>query len=128
MSNFSTPKRYGGGCHCGGVRFQVVLRNFQALDCNCSICRKKGFLHIIVPQADFHLLQGQDLLTAYQFNTHQATHLFCRHCGVHSFYLPRSHPDSIDVNLRCLDENLLDVFEIIFFDGENWEDNLSQIT
>ena len=128
MTYSTEPKTYLGGCHCGGVRFQVTLRNHQALDCNCSICRKKGFLHGIVSQADFQLLQGQDLLTPYSFNTHQAQHLFCCRCGIHSFYHPRSHPDSIDVNLRCLDENILDTLEINFFDGENWEDNIDQIT
>jgi hypothetical protein len=118
---------YEGGCHCGAVRFQVVVDRYEVYDCNCSICRKKGFLHLIVPQEQFKLLQGQDLLTNYSFNTQVAKHLFCRICGIHSFYYPRSHPNGIDVNIRCLDQDVISDFKIIPFDGANWEDNISQI-
>lgn len=119
---------YGGGCHCGAVRFQVVVREFKVIDCNCSICTKKGFLHLIVPRGDFQLLQGEISLAVYRFNTRQARHTFCRYCGVHSFYYPRSHPGGVDINLRCLDDVSLDQFEVIAFDGRNWEDNVAQIT
>ena len=116
-----------GGCHCGAVRFQVLVDRFTVQDCNCSICRKKGFLHLIVPPENFTLLQGQDVLTSYTFNTKIAQHTFCSICGIHSFYRPRSHPNMIDVNIRCLDENLSDKFIIQSFDGQNWEDNVGQI-
>ena len=128
MDKTNRAIRLQGGCHCGAVRFRVRVKDFQAVDCNCSICSKKGFLHLIVPKADFELLQGSDFLTVYQFNTHQARHTFCRRCGIHSFYYPRSHPDGVDVNLRCLDGNVLDQFAIEPFDGQNWEDNITQIT
>ncbi|ACK67754.1 glutathione-dependent formaldehyde-activating GFA [Rippkaea orientalis PCC 8801] len=118
---------YLGGCHCGAVRFSVVIDNSEAIDCNCSICRKKGFLHVLLDPENFTLLQGSDALTTYTFNTHTAQHTFCRICGIHPFYRPRSHPDKIDVNLRCLDENLLSKFQITPFDGENWEDNVEAI-
>ena len=116
-----------GGCHCGAVRFQVLVDRFTVEDCNCSICRKKGFLHLIVPPENFTLLQGQDILTNYTFNTKLAQHTFCSICGIHAFYRPRSHPKMIDVNLRCLDENIIDKFTIRPFDGQNWEDNVAQI-
>ena len=119
---------YFGGCHCGAVRFRVRIKILEGIDCNCSICTKKGFLHLIVPVSDFELLQGSDFLTVYQFNTRQARHTFCRHCGVHSFYYPRSHPNGVDVNLRCLDGNVLEEFVIKPFDGQNWEENIAQIT
>lgn len=128
MNHSQQETVYNGGCHCGGVRFRVTVRNQTAIDCNCSICTKKGFLHVIVPQADFQLLKGADLLSTYTFNTQQARHVFCRHCGIHSFYYPRSHPDGVDVNLRCLDGDPLDQFQIEHFDGQNWEDNITQIT
>ncbi|MEB3309789.1 MAG: GFA family protein [Snowella sp.] len=118
---------YQGGCHCGAVRFSVVVREPKALDCNCSICRKKGFLHLIVSLTDFTLLQGQEMLSSYTFNTHTAQHLFCRVCGIHSFYRPRSHPQGIDVNIRCLDGDSLSQFIIEPFDGANWEENVSKI-
>ena len=116
-----------GGCHCGAVRFQVLIDRFVVDDCNCSICRKKGFLHLIVPPENFTLLQGKDILTTYTFNTEVAQHIFCSRCGIHSFYRPRSHPGKIDVNVRCLDLDLSDKFTIRPFDGQNWEDNVGQI-
>ncbi|MBW4613561.1 MAG: GFA family protein [Desmonostoc vinosum HA7617-LM4] len=118
---------YNGGCHCGAVRFQVVVDKHKADDCNCSICNKKGFLHLIVPQEQFTLLQGGDMLTTYTFNTGIAQHKFCRVCGIHSFYIPRSHPDCIDVNIRCLDNNVVSNFEIVPFDGQNWEQNIDKL-
>lgn len=93
-----------GGCHCGRVRFEVdAPGRIEALDCNCSICRMSGFLHLIVPASRFRLLAGVDDLREYRFNTGAARHLFCAHCGIKSFYVPRSNPDGIDVNVRCLD-------------------------
>ncbi|MEL7010961.1 MAG: GFA family protein [Cyanobacteria bacterium J06588_4] len=127
MAQLQAPRTYHGGCHCGSVRFQVLIDHFTALDCNCSICRKKGFLHLIVPAKNFQLLQGEEHLTNYRFNTKVAQHIFCSHCGIHAFYRPRSHPDCIDVNLRCLDRDTLEQFTIRPFDGQNWEDNVAQI-
>lgn len=117
---------YEGGCHCGAVRFQVAAnpQQDQVEDCNCSICRKKGFLHLIVPLDRFTLLCGADKLTTYTFNTGIAKHQFCTTCGIHAFYRPRSHPDKIDVNLRCLDQDVTSQFRIVPFDGVNWEENI----
>jgi hypothetical protein len=114
-------KTHEGGCHCGKVRFSVALELDEALDCNCSICSKKGYLHWIVPRSAFSLLSGEEELTDYRFNTGVARHLFCRHCGVHSFYVPRSDPDKIDVNVRCLDDVELSTLRVRPFDGRNWE-------
>jgi hypothetical protein len=118
---------YMGGCHCGGIRFQVTVDTAKAIECNCSICRKKGFLHLIVPPEKFTLLQGEELLSTYTFNTRTARHTFCKICGIHPFYRPRSHPNSIDVNVRCLDGNVLSEFSIDYFDGDNWEENIDRI-
>jgi hypothetical protein len=82
-----------------------------------------GFLHLIVPAARFRLLTGEDALTRYSFGTHTAKHLFCRHCGIKSFYVPRSNPDGFSVNARCLDEGTVERLEIEPFDGRNWERN-----
>jgi hypothetical protein len=110
-----------GGCHCGAVRFRVRVASHRALDCNCSICRKKAFLHLIVSESDFVLLAGADALGRYEFNTGVAKHRFCRTCGTHPFYTPRSHPNAVDVNVRCLDGDVLGEFAIEPFDGQNWE-------
>ena len=116
-----------GGCHCGAVRYRVQIEKLEAVECNCSICSKKGFIHLIVPKSRFLLLQGQDALSTYTFNTGIAKHYFCRHCGIHSFYQPRSHPDGYDVNLRCLDDDSIDLFEITAFDGKHWEAQIDKI-
>ncbi len=118
-----------GGCHCGRVRFEVnAPANLEATLCNCSICDKTGFVHLFVPKSDFRLLQGADDLTTYTFNTGVARHLFCRHCGIKSFYVPRSHPDGISVNVRCLDEGTVESVESTTFDGRNWEQNISKLS
>ena len=119
--------KYDGGCHCGAVRFRVRVRCHEALDCNCSICSKKAFLHVIVKGEDFRLIAGETELSTYEFNTRVAKHRFCKHCGVHPFYTPRSHPDAIDVNLRCLDGDVAAAFTVRPFDGKNWETNVDSI-
>jgi len=114
-------RTYAGGCHCGRVRFRVTAALDRVVRCNCSICSKKGFLHLIVPPAQFELLSGADALTVYTFNTGTAKHQFCRHCGIHPFYVPRSDPDKVDVNVRCLEGVDVDALPIGSFDGANWE-------
>lgn len=114
----------GGGCHCGAVRFDVQTPDaIEVEDCNCTICARTGFLHIIVPASRFRLLQGADKITTYTFNTGAAKHLFCAICGVTSFYVPRSNPDGYSVNLRCLDNpRSFDDVRIVNFDGRgDWE-------
>lgn len=113
-----------GGCHCGAVRFEVETPSvIEVEDCNCSMCARTGFLHIIVPTSRFRLLQGQDKLTSYTFNTGVARHMFCGVCGVKAFYVPRSNPDGYSVNLRCLDDPRgFDEVRIVNFDGRgDWE-------
>ena len=112
---------YEGGCHCGRVRFRVRADLSTALECNCSICTKKGILHLIVPPAQFELLSGDDTLTTYQFNTKTARHTFCSHCGMHPFHTPRSHPDHSDVNARCLDGVEISALRPRMVDGRDWE-------
>ena len=110
-----------GGCHCGRVRFAVTAALTGVTECNCSICAKKGFLHWIVPREQFELRAGEDALTSYRFNTGIAQHTFCATCGIHAFYVPRSDPDMIDVNVRCLDGVDLSQIDVAPFDGQNWE-------
>lgn len=115
-------KTMQGGCHCGQVRFRVTADLDSVTVCNCSICTKKGILHLIVPPERFELLSGHDDLATYTFNTGVAKHTFCKHCGMHPFYVPRSDPDKIDVNARCLDEVDLSALTLKQFDGRHWEE------
>ncbi|HVU01531.1 MAG TPA: GFA family protein [Polyangiaceae bacterium] len=121
MNRPALPHTFTGGCHCGAVRFRVTVRTWRASDCNCSLCTMKHYLHVIVPKDDFTLEKGADRISTYKFNTGVAKHHFCRTCGVHSFYVPRSHPDGFSVNARCLDETPLDWFDVEPWDGRNWE-------
>ena len=106
-----------GRCHCGRLTFEVdAPARLEALDCNCSICRMTGFLHLIVPASRFRLLAGAEFLTEYTFNTGVAKHRFCRVCGVKPFYVPRSNPDGFDVNVRCLDAATIAQIDVTPFD------------
>jgi hypothetical protein len=117
--------KHTGGCHCGRVRFEVLApAQLTVSDCNCSICAKSGYLHLIVPKAQFKLLSGADALTTYQFNTRTAKHLFCSVCGVKSFYVPRSHPDGFSVNARCLDAGTVERLVVRPFNGQEWEKSM----
>lgn len=110
-------RTHRGGCHCGRVRFEVDAPTvIDALDCNCTICRMSGYLHLIVPAARFRLLAGADALVEYTFNTGTARHRFCAHCGIKSFYVPRSNPDGFDVNVRCLDPATIERIDVTVFD------------
>jgi hypothetical protein len=109
-----------GGCHCGAVAFEVdAPASVTVSDCNCSICRMSGYLHLIVPRTRLRLLRGADSLTTYTFNTGTARHLFCRSCGVKSFYVPRSNPDGYSVNLRCLEPSTLGEITVERFDDND---------
>ena len=95
-----------GGCHCGLVRYEASLPDgaVEILDCDCSICSMTGYQHLIVPESAFRLVEGKGDLTLYRFGSGTARHMFCSQCGIKSFYKPRSHPDAISINLRCVDE------------------------
>jgi len=117
---------YEGGCHCGRVRFRAQADLATVSECNCSICTKKGIIHLVVPLDRFTVLQGEDDLTTYQFGTHVAKHTFCRHCGIHAFYVPRSDPDKVSVNARCIDGiDATTLHPSRFFDGQHWEEAMA---
>lgn len=117
-----------GGCHCGRVKFTVQApADIEATECNCSICSKTAYLHLIVPKSRFKLLQGAESLTTYTFNTGVAQHSFCKVCGIKSFYVPRSNPDGYSVNVRCLDRSTLQSVTITLFDGQNWEQHAGEL-
>lgn len=114
-------------CHCGDVRIRAIVRSRTVLACNCSICTKKGFLHLIIEPGDLELLTDESALGVYTFSTHTAQHYYCKRCGIGPYYVPRSHPDGYSVNLRCVDGAKLEEWEIEPFDGQNWEQNVESI-
>jgi hypothetical protein len=119
---------HSGRCHCGRVKFEVEApAEIEAIECNCSICSKSSFLHLIVSKSRFALLQGSEWLSCYTFNTGVAKHLFCKVCGIKSFYIPRSNPDGYSVNVRCLEPDTITKITIASFDGKHWEESGDQL-
>ncbi len=117
-----------GGCHCGAVTYEIISPICaDMLDCNCSICNASGYIHHFIPHKDFLLLSGQDMLSSYRFGSGEAEHLFCKICGVKSFYQPRSHPDCYSVNLNILDDSDAIKANIIPFNGRNWQEAKSKL-
>lgn len=117
-----------GGCHCGRVRFEVEAPpDLQLSECNCSICSLVAYQHLIVPKSRFKLLRGKDELLTYVFNTSVAQHYFCKHCGIKSFYVPRSHPGDISVNARCLEPDTIKSMTLEPFDGLHWEQHRHEL-
>lgn len=113
-----------GGCHCSAVTWEADLPDAVTAEaCNCSVCERLGYLHVIVPAGRFRLLSGADELSEYRWKTGVARHLFCSACGVKSHYVPRSNPDGYSLNLRCMDRAQFSSVTIRDFDGRNWEAN-----
>jgi hypothetical protein len=119
----TTMIQHTGGCHCGRVRFEVFApARIHVKECNCSICGKSGYLHLIVPRDRFRLVSGEESLTTYTFNTETAKHMFCSVCGIKAFYVPRSHPDGFSVNARCIDSDTIEDMTVEQLDGRKWEE------
>jgi len=124
--NVSQIMKHIGSCHCGAVEIRVEApAAIDAYECNCSLCERTGFLHLIVAKAALELVKGEDALTTYTFNSGVAQHYFCKVCGCRPFYIPRSNPDGFSVNVRCLDQSTVERLTVHPFDGRNWEANAS---
>lgn len=123
---------YQGGCHCRQIRFEFSLieslENTEIIQCNCSMCEKLGYLHIIIQKNKFKLTTDWKHLNCYQFNTKVAKHYFCNNCGIKPFYQPRSHPDCWSINARCIDSISSYNLQIKGFNGKQWSENISSIT
>ncbi len=96
---------YRGSCHCGAVSYEVVAEFKEGMRCNCSHCKRKGFLLSFVPESSFTLLTGEGVLTNYQFNKKHIDHLFCSVCGVQSFGRGKDATGNtmVAINLNCLE-------------------------
>ena len=117
-----------GSCHCKQIQFEVTGKNnIQVLDCSCSICSIVNYKHYVVDKSQFKLLKGKKYLSTYTFNTKVAKHMFCKICGIKSFYIPRSHPESISINLNCINSKTINKVKIIKFDGKHWKKNINKI-
>jgi len=122
-------KTYHGSCHCHRVKFTVTTTIDKVVSCNCTICSKKGVLHHRVAPQQFNLVEGQEYLSLYQFDTKEAKHYFCNTCGIHPFSNPRAAPEMVSINVRCLDDFELESeeYEVVNFDGRNWESAVAKL-
>jgi hypothetical protein len=116
------PQTYKGSCHCGRVTFEMEAKLDSLVECNCSICRRRGALWHGVSEQRLRILTGEADLTLYQFNTKTAKHYFCRVCGIHPFVRPRLDPTRWAVNVRCIDGLDVSKLPVRQFDGEHWEE------
>ena len=125
-NSMTERRRYEGSCHCGAVRFRLKTKPPRSvLRCNCSICELEDFLHWIIPVSEFEVIQGS--LTTYRFGTTVAQHTFCSVCGIKPFYYPRSNPDGVSVNVRCVDGLDWRKLDVTPFNGVQWEQNAASI-
>lgn len=112
-------------CHCGAVQVHFEApKAVKVTLCNCSMCRRTGHKHVFIPQNEATLI-GEENLSLYTFGSGAAKHYFCKICGTRPFYIPRSHPDTYSVNLRCIENDTLSASETIEFDGQNWDQNIA---
>ena len=112
---------HAGGCHCGAIRFQAEADLGQVMQCNCSICSKRGALWSFVKAPQFKLLEGEDATEDYQFGRKRLHHLFCPNCGVGAFSRGTA-PDGQDtyaINVRCLDDVDASKLKPMPFDGKS---------
>ena len=110
-----------GSCHCGRVTFEVQAKLEYVVECNCSICRRRGALWHGALESDLRILTGEADLALYQFGTNAAKHYFCKHCGIHPFVRPRLDPTRWAFNVLCIDGVDAKSLPVRHFDGENWE-------
>lgn len=121
--------KHKGGCHCGRVHFEIdAPAVVEATECNCSICHMSGYIHLFVAKSEFRLLRGEGDIKTYTFHTGVAQHYFCRHCGIKSFYVPRSHPTGYSVNVNCLDQQSIESVTVEPFDGRHWQENVAKLS
>ena len=122
IGNTPVLAKHKASCHCGAVVFEIDLPDGLAAPyrCNCSLCRRKGAIMSAVPLASITILQGQDALTLYQFNTHTAKHYFCSHCGIYTHHQRRANPNEYAFNVACLEGvNPYEIADVVMFNGIN---------
>ena len=94
---------FKGSCHCGGVKFRIDAQITELTTCDCSLCAIRNAVMTKVPENALTVLEGESLLTLYQWNTRRAKHYFCSRCGIYVFHRKRSMPDHFGINVFCLE-------------------------
>ena len=110
-----------GSCHCGKVAYEVETDLEQVIECNCSICRRKGHMLTFVPRGALNILSGEENLATYTFNTHTIQHRFCSTCGAATFGEGKQPTGEATaaINVRCLEDVELSEIKTIPFNGRD---------
>ncbi len=119
-----------GQCHCGAVRFEATLSDGFATirRCNCSFCRMRGAIAVSAETGGVRILEGEDALTSYRFNTGIAQHFFCSRCGIYTHHQRRSNPNQYGVNVACFDGvSPFDFTEVQVTDGINHPNDIGGV-
>jgi hypothetical protein len=112
---------YSGSCHCGAIAFEVEADITQAMDCNCSMCRRRGGLLTFVPRENFRLQTPLSAVSTYQFNKHVIQHHFCANCGIAPYADGEGKTGPMTaINVRCLPDVDLDSLTITKVDGRSF--------
>jgi hypothetical protein len=113
--------RYAGSCHCGKVRYEVEGELSEVTECNCSICRRRGYLMWFVPRDKLHLKTPDSEVASYSFNKHRIKHRFCSTCGSATFGEGSNAKGNkmAAINVRCLEDVDLTTLTIKQFDGRS---------
>ena len=112
-------RTYTGGCQCGAVRYEASADIGEVMACNCSRCRRLGWLLTFVPASDFRLISGDGKTSDYLFNKHAIHHRFCATCGIESFANGKgpNGMEMVAINVRCLDDIDIDALPVKRIDG-----------
>ena len=120
---YRTKKMRKLTCHCEGVEIQVKIpeEGFKKImRCNCSLCKRKGYIIGVIGPDDLKVIKGEKLLKLYQYHTKTAKHYFCSNCGIHTHNNPRSNPKIYGINVACVEGiNPFELKNVSINDGEN---------
>lgn len=122
MDHIDVKPVHPASCHCGAVKFEVSLPSglVDPRHCNCSMCRRRGAIVASVPLGGIRIIEGEQFLSMYQFNTKTAKHYFCSRCGIYTHHQRRSNPSQFAINVGCLEG--VDPFalgQVPVYDGVN---------
>lgn len=112
---------YKGSCHCGKVTYEVEGEIESVIDCNCSMCQRRGGLLWFVPRDKFRLTSPEGNASEYMFNNHVIHHRFCSTCGIQPYAVgmgPGNRPMAA-INVRCLEGVEPESFKVVHYDGRS---------
>jgi len=110
-----------GGCHCGAVQITLAELPAEVLQCNCSLCRKTGWIGGYCAPEDAKISAGDDALIGYVQGDKTITVWHCRTCGCTTHWTPlTAPPDRMGINMRMFDWKDWKHLAVVEVDGASW--------